>query len=190
MKFDEKLFYEWLQDEPDIKRQSTKQSVAHWMVCLIDLHIENGGEKVKTTQLYGRAGTDKAAVHYAAGGIKNLWKMIRRATKDYEYRLSREQKALIDNIFIDEIPDENVGCDLDIPEITLMDYPSALRLMIRRGYKIYRASWNGGHVSLRCDKRKGDDSAEFIFTAPDGVTIPWVPSVQDQLAENWAVYAE
>ncbi|MCK8586362.1 Thoeris anti-defense Tad2 family protein [Yersinia ruckeri] len=190
MKFDEVLFYEWLQDEPNIKRQSTKQKVAHCMVCLLELYIENGGEKVKTMQLYERAGTNKADLHYAAGGLKNLWRMIRRATKDYEYRLSKEQKVIIDNIFIEELPDNNAACDVDVPEIILMDYPAALRLMIRRGYGIYRINWQGGHVALRCDKRKGDDSAEFIFIAPDGVSIPWSPSVQDQLADNWAVYVE
>ncbi|MDE9474733.1 hypothetical protein KKJ12_17875 [Xenorhabdus bovienii] len=188
MKFNEDFFYEWLLDKSSIKRNSTKQKIAHCMACLLELSIEDEGQKVKSSSLFERADINKAALHYAVGGIKNLWKMVRRATSDYEHCLSKEQKSIIDNIFSENGQDKSEKSNANISNVRLMDYPSALNLMIRRDYSIYRMNWAGGRVVLHCDKRRGNDRAEFLFIAPDGISIPWNPSVQDQLAENWAVY--
>ncbi|MCP9269506.1 hypothetical protein M5U04_15780 [Xenorhabdus sp. XENO-1] len=188
MEFNEELFYEWLLDKPSIKRKSTKRKIAHCMACLLELFIENEGQKVKASNLFERASINKAALHYAVGGIKNLWEMIHRATSDYEHCLSKEQKSIINNIFSDNVQDKSEKSNVNISNVRLMDYPSALNLMIRRDYSIYRMNWAGGRVMLRCDKRRGNDRAEFLFIATDGISISWNPSVQDQLAENWAVY--
>ncbi|KMJ46693.1 hypothetical protein PSI19_16230 [Xenorhabdus khoisanae] len=192
MKFNKELFYIWLLDKPSIKRDSTKWKVAYYMVCLLELYIENEGKKVTAISLYKRANSNKADLHYAVGGIKNLWKMIHRATSDYAHYLSEEQKLIINNIFADKLQAKSEKSDAansaDVSDIRLMDYPSALSLMIQRDYSIYRMNWAGGRVRLHCDKRKRNERAEFLFIAPDGISIPWNPSVQDQLAENWAVY--
>ncbi|CDM92163.1 hypothetical protein [Xenorhabdus bovienii] len=75
MKFNEDFFYEWLLDKSSIKRNSTKQKIAHCMACLLELSIEDEGQKVKSSRLFERADINKAALHYAVGGIKNLWEI-------------------------------------------------------------------------------------------------------------------
>ncbi|OKP01598.1 Thoeris anti-defense Tad2 family protein [Xenorhabdus eapokensis] len=187
MKFNEELFYEWLLDKPSIKRNSTKRKIAHCMVCLLELYVENEGEKVQAHYLYERAGITKATLHYAVGGIKNLWKMIGEAMPDYARCLSQEQQAITDNICVDNVQDNAKKSRANLPGVILMDYPSALNLMIRRDYSIYRANWVEGCVKLHCDKHRPDEHAKFLFITPDGIAISWNPSVQDQLAENWAV---
>ncbi|WP_426575358.1 Thoeris anti-defense Tad2 family protein (plasmid) [Xenorhabdus stockiae] len=184
MKFNEELFYIWLLDNPSVKRDATKRKIAHCMACLLELSIENKGKKVKADSLFKRANIKKAALHYAVGGVKNLWKMIRKATFDKAHCLSKEQKSIIATLFVDNVPTNQVS----LPDTRLMNYPSALSLMIQRDYSIYRVNWAGGCVKLHCDKHQPDEHAEFLFTTPDGISISWNPSVQDQLAENWAVY--
>ncbi|PHM51878.1 Thoeris anti-defense Tad2 family protein [Xenorhabdus hominickii] len=187
MKFNEDLFYEWLLEKSAIKRDATKQKIAYCMVCLIELHIKSKGRKVKAIQLYKYANTNKAALHYAVGGVKNLWEMIRRATSDYEHRLSKKQKSIISHIFADAHQDTPAETQVSAPDVRLMNYPSALNLMIRRDFSVYRSNWAGGRVMLHCDKQKGSERT-FLFVAPEGISITWNPSVQDQLAENWAIY--
>ncbi|CDL85237.1 hypothetical protein [Xenorhabdus szentirmaii] len=58
--------------QPSLKRQSTKRKVAHCMACLLELSVENPGKKVWAHQLFERANINKAGLHYAVGGIKNL----------------------------------------------------------------------------------------------------------------------
>ncbi|MBD2780825.1 hypothetical protein ID852_03435 [Xenorhabdus sp. 42] len=189
MEFNEELFYTWLLDQPAIKRNSTKWKIAHCMVCLLELSVENAGKKVQARQLFERANINKAGLHYAVGGIKKLWTMIQRATSDYAHCLSETQKSIINAIFSDKWqPDPARNCVENKPDVRLMDYPSALSLMIQRDYSIYRMSWAGGCVKLHCDKRRKDEHAEFLFISPEGIAISWNPSVQDQLADNWAVY--
>ncbi|MBD2801784.1 hypothetical protein ID854_15380 [Xenorhabdus sp. M] len=145
MEFNEELFYTWLLDQPAIKRNSTKWKIAHCMVCLLELSVENAGKKVQARQLFERANINKAGLHYAVGGIKKLWIMIQRATSDYVHCLSETQKSIINVIFSDKLQPNSASNSVENkPDVRLMDYPSALSLMIQRDYSIYRMSWAGG----------------------------------------------
>ncbi|CDL85238.1 Thoeris anti-defense Tad2 family protein [Xenorhabdus szentirmaii] len=114
--------------------------------------------------------------------------MIRRATSDYAQDLSEEQKSILNRLFAAKWPTHSERPHGEsTPNVRLMDYPAALSLMIRRDSRVYRMNWAGGHVKLHSDKRRKDDRAEFLFISPEGISISWHPSVQDQLADNWAV---
>ncbi|MGL5103090.1 MAG: Thoeris anti-defense Tad2 family protein [Plesiomonas sp.] len=180
----EDVFFKWLSNNDSFKRDSTKRKVAYWMTCLIDLYMENGGDKVSPEQLYAKANTNKPAFYYATGGVKKLWILILTGVTDHADDLTSQQKVVMKNIFLN-INDHEDFCselagNLDVIGVEEMDYPSALSLMIRHGYCMHRNEWGSGYVSI--------DSGKMLFKAPDGTTVEWCPSMPDQLATDWAVY--